>query len=109
MSPSAAYDKIADWYEQEFLASTAAQGADPLGIDAALDSSLGPGAGRCLEIGCGTGARAQRGREVGWTPFGADLSAAMLRYTRGRLPAVRADATRLPVGDGCLPAVLTVM
>jgi SAM-dependent methyltransferase len=109
MSPSAAYDEIADWYEQEFLASTAEQGTDPLGIDAALDSLLGPGAGRCLEIGCGTGARAWRVRGLGWTPFGVDISAAMLRYTSGRLPAVRADATRLPVRDGCVPAVLTVM
>ncbi len=53
MSPAAAYDEIADWYEREFLASTAAQGADQLGIDAALDRLLGPGTGRCLEVGCG--------------------------------------------------------
>ncbi len=48
-------------------------------------------------------------RELGWIPFGVDISAAMLRYTSGLLPAVRADATRLPIRDGCLPAVLTVM
>jgi hypothetical protein len=65
MSPSAAYDDIADCYEQV--------------------------------------------RELGWTPCGVDISAAMLRYTGGRLPAVRADATRLPVRDGCVPAVLSVM
>jgi ubiquinone/menaquinone biosynthesis C-methylase UbiE len=109
MSPAAAYDEIADWYEQEFLASIGAPGADPLGIDAALGGLLGPGTGRCLEVGCGTGARARRVRELGWMPFGVDISAAMLRYTSGRLPAVRADATRLPVRDACLPAVLTVM
>jgi SAM-dependent methyltransferase len=109
MAPAAAYDEIADWYEQEFLASTAAAGADPLGIDAALADLLGRGSGICLEIGCGTGARAGRTRDLGWTPCGIDLSAAMLRYARGRLPAVRADAVRLPVRDGCLPAVTTVM
>lgn len=109
MSPSAAYDDIADWYEQEFLVSTAGPGEDPLGIDAALDGLLGPGTGRCLEVGCGTGARAGRIRELGWTPFGVDISAAMLRYTSGRLPAVRADATQLPIRDGCVPAVITVM
>jgi hypothetical protein len=38
--PTAAYDEIADWYEQEFLASTAAAGDDPLGIGAALDAML---------------------------------------------------------------------
>jgi len=72
-------------------------------------SLLGRGSGICLEIGCGTGARAGRVRDLGWTPCGIDLSAAMLRYARGRLPAVRADAVRLPVRDGCLPAVTTVM
>jgi hypothetical protein len=35
MAPTAAYDQIADWYEQEFLAGTTAPGADRLGIDAA--------------------------------------------------------------------------
>ena len=55
VAPTAAYDEIADWYEQEFLPSTAAAGADPLGIGAALDALLGRGHGICLEIGCGTG------------------------------------------------------
>jgi hypothetical protein len=55
MAPAAAYDEIADWYEHEFLAGTAAPGADPLGIDATLRGLLGRGTGACLEIGCGTG------------------------------------------------------
>ena len=109
MAPTAAYDKIADWYEQEFLPSTAAAGADRLGIGAALDTLLGWGRGICLEIGCGTGVHASRLRGLGWTPFGIDLSAAMLRYASGRLPAVRADAVQLLVRDGCLPAAITVM
>jgi ubiquinone/menaquinone biosynthesis C-methylase UbiE len=109
VAPTAAYDQIADWYEQEFLAGITAPGADRLGIDAALDSLLGPGAGACLEIGCGTGVRAARVRDLGWTPLGIDISAAMLRHARGRLPAARADAARLPVRDRCLPAVITVM
>ena len=109
MGPAAAYDEIADWYEQEFLAQTAAAGGDPLGVDAALGSLLGRGSGICLEVGCGTGVRAGRVRELGWTPYGVDVSAAMLRHTRGRLRAVRADAARLPVRDGCLPAVIAVM
>ena len=33
-----AHDKITNWYEQQFLPSTAAAGADPLGIGAALDA-----------------------------------------------------------------------
>ncbi|MGH3203767.1 MAG: class I SAM-dependent methyltransferase [Streptosporangiaceae bacterium] len=109
MASAAAYDEIADWYEHEFLADTAAPGTDPLGIDAALGSLLGRGTGACLEIGCGTGVRAGRVRGLGWTPVGIDISAAMLRYARGRLPAARADAVRLPVRDRCLSAVITVM
>jgi SAM-dependent methyltransferase len=108
MAP-AAYDEIADWYEHEFLAATATPGTDPLGIDAALGSLLGRGTSACLEIACGTGVHAGRVRGLGWTPLGIDISTAMLRYTRGRLPAARADAIRLPVRDCCLPAVIAVM
>ncbi len=108
MAP-AVYDEIADWYEHEFLATTATRGADPLGIDAALGSLLGWGTGVCLEIGCGTGVHAGRVRGLGWTSLGIDISTAMLRYTHGRLSAPRADAVRLPVRDRCLSAVIIVM
>src|SRR6266581_1891575 len=72
MVPVAAYDDIADWYEQEFLARSAMPGADPLGIERALRGLLGSGGGVCLEIGCGTGARAARVRDLGWAPAGID-------------------------------------
>jgi SAM-dependent methyltransferase len=109
MAPVAAYDEIADWYEQEFLARTAAPDADPLGIERALRGLLGKGGGICLEIGCGTGIHAAQVRELGWIPAGIDLSGAMLRYARDRLPVTLADAGRLPVRDGCVPAVIAVM
>jgi SAM-dependent methyltransferase len=108
MAPTAAYDEIADWYEREFLAR-AEPAADPLGIVRALRDLLGPGRGTCLEIGCGTGVRAAGVRELGWNPVGIDLSGAMLRHARGRLPIVMADAARLPVAGGSLPAVISVM
>lgn len=101
------YDRIADWYEREFLASAPDQ--DPLGIDRALIDLLGPGCGPCLEVGCGTGANAALIRELGRTPVGVDLSAGMLRHATGRLPVVRADATSLPVRDASVPAAVTVM
>lgn len=107
MGSAAAYDGIADWYETEFLARQA--GRDDLGIRAALDSLLGPGRGVCLEIGCGTGVHAAQVRALGWTPVGVDVSAGMLRHARGRLPTIRADARRLPVRDGAVPAVIAVM
>jgi SAM-dependent methyltransferase len=113
MVPTAAYDEIADWYEQEFLARQQAaggsSGGDALGINRALRNLLGPGSGTCLEVGCGTGIHAATVRELGWTPVGVDLSAGMLRHARGRLPVAQADAERLPVRDGAVPAAIAVM
>jgi SAM-dependent methyltransferase len=109
MAVTAAYDEIADWYEGEFLTPQGLSGEDPLGIDDALRDLLGEGRGTVLEVGCGTGIRAAAVRALGWTPAGIDLSAGMLRHARGRLPACRADAGRLPFRDGSIPAVLAVM
>ncbi len=110
---TAAYDQIADWYEQEFLGEGSRDPArgdgDPLGIDRALRDLLGGGSGICLEIGCGTGVRATRISQLGWTPVGVDLSAGMLRHASGRLPVARADAERLPVCDNSVPAAISVM
>jgi len=103
---TAAYDEIADWYEERFLAG---QTDDPLGVDRALRDLLGPGDGVCLEIGCGTGVHAASVRALGWRPVGVDLSAGMLRHARGRLAVARADAVRLPVRDAAVPAVIAMM
>jgi SAM-dependent methyltransferase len=107
MVHAAVYDEIADWYEHEFLARQA--DADLLGIRHALVTLLGTGRGTCLEVGCGTGTNAAQVRELGWTPVGMDVSGGMLAHARGRLPVARADASRLPVGDGVLSAAITVM
>ncbi|TDC64301.1 class I SAM-dependent methyltransferase [Streptomyces hainanensis] len=111
MAPTAAYDEIADWYESEFLPDgrRAGPAGDPLELHRLLGELLGEGVGACLEIGCGTGANAAWVRALGRTPVGVDLSAGMLRHARGRLPAARADATRLPIADGSVPAVLAMM
>ena len=107
MTGTAAYDGIADWYEQDFLGGQA--GSDPLGIQRALRDLLGTGRGTCLEIGCGTGVHARQVRELGWTPVGVDVSTGMLRYATGRLPIAQGDVQRLPVRDGAVPAVISVM
>ncbi|GIE88865.1 class I SAM-dependent methyltransferase [Actinoplanes regularis] len=103
----AVYDEIADWYEHEFRGAAAP--GDPLGVRRLLDTLLGPGNGRCLEIGCGTGAYAKQIGDLGWTALGVDLSAGMLRHAGGRLAAARADAARLPIRDAALDAAVTVM
>jgi SAM-dependent methyltransferase len=102
----APYDAIADWYEDTFLQG---QPGDPLEFDRLVPELIGRGDGVCLEVGCGTGAHAERVRRLGWTPVGVDLSAGMLRRGRGRLPAARADASRLPVPDAAVPAVASIM
>ncbi|MFB9839789.1 class I SAM-dependent methyltransferase [Actinoallomurus acaciae] len=104
---AAAYDAIADWYEQEFLGDR--DDPDPIGVDRALRDLLGPGSGTCLEIGCGTGVHAATVRALGRTPVGVDLSAGMLHHARGRLPTARGDAERLPVRSGSLDTVIAVM
>jgi SAM-dependent methyltransferase len=113
MAPTAAYDEIADWYEEEFLGGHATgvttSGGNPLALGGLLRDLLGEGEGTCLEIGCGTGVHAAQVRELGWAPLGVDLSAGMLRHARGRLPVVQADAERLPIPDDTLPAVIAMM
>lgn len=100
----AAYDEISDWYENRF-----GTGEDPLGLHDALRRLLGPGRGPCLEICCGTGHNAATLAGLGWSPVGVDISAGMLGHARHRLPVVRGDAARLPVRDGALRAVVSVM
>jgi ubiquinone/menaquinone biosynthesis C-methylase UbiE len=78
-------------------------------VTGALRDLLGDGTGPCLEIGCGTGAHAEAVAGLGWRPVGVDLSAGMLARARGRLPAARADAERLPVRDAAVPAATAVM
>ena len=104
MTPVAAYDEIADWYEHSFLSD-----GDPIGVKAALDRLLGNGNGVCLEVGCGTGVHAAQVRGLGWTPVGVDLSAGMLRHATARLPVARGDAHRMPVHDGSIDAAIAVM
>jgi ubiquinone/menaquinone biosynthesis C-methylase UbiE len=110
----AAYDDIAEWYENDFLAlqrsaNTEAGYADSLGIDQALVELLGPGEGVCLEVGCGTGIYADRLASLGWTPVGIDISSGMLRYASDRLPVVHGDGLQMPFASGSFPAVVTVM
>jgi predicted TPR repeat methyltransferase len=84
MAPAAAYDDIADWYEEEFLGGqrTGARARDgnPLDLGHILRDLLGEGGGTCLEVGCGTGVHAAQVRELGWTPVGVDMTHRLFSY-----------------------------
>lgn len=114
MSSVAAYDEIADWYENVFLANQRAGAGssdfnDTLGIDQAIVELLGEGDGTCLEVGCGTGIYGARIRALGWHPVGVDISTGMLHHARHRLPVVNGDARLLPFTDGSFESVINVM
>lgn len=103
---TAAYDEIADWYAG-YVAEVSEYSAR---VHDMLRELLGPGTGSvCLDICCGTGARACVLEELGWRPVGVDISAGQLRHAREEMPVAQADATALPFGDGMLGAAVCVL
>lgn len=106
MAVTARYDAYADWYERYVTGEAArvTRRAQDL-----LRELLGSGAGRCLEVCCGTGIHAAALRDLGWTPVGVDISGGQLRHARRRLPVARADAAALPLASGSLPVVVCLM
>jgi SAM-dependent methyltransferase len=108
---SVAFDHAAGFYDES-------RGLDPAVEELVADrveEAVGP-EGRLLEIGVGTGRIAlplhRRGRLV----VGLDLSVPMLARYRAKAaaaglpppPVLRGDATRLPLRDACVDAVLEV-
>jgi SAM-dependent methyltransferase len=102
VTPVARYDRIAEWYdcEQSRIAERS---------DAPIDQLawlVGPGVGRYVEIGCGTGLTAAPLQARGWTVVGVDLSRDQLVLARDRCDAlVLADAHRVPFGTGSIDAL----
>jgi SAM-dependent methyltransferase len=67
--------------------------------------------GSVLDVGCGTGALAQRLAGIGYDVVGVDPSQGMLEVMRVRSPetrAVKASGTSLPFDDDSFDLVLTV-
>jgi SAM-dependent methyltransferase len=108
---SVAFDRAAGYYDET-------RGLPPAVAERVADrieAAAGPAA-RLLEIGVGTGRIAlplhRRGRQL----LGVDLSVPMLRRYRAKAaalglrppPLLRADATRLPLRDASVDAVLEV-
>ncbi|MEV0273263.1 methyltransferase domain-containing protein [Hamadaea sp. NPDC050747] len=105
--PVAAYDEIADWYADwvgGLHNSYSERVAD------VLQRLVPPGDGRtCLDIGCGTGARAGVLRNLGWRPVGVDLSTGQLRHARRVLPVAAADAAALPIATGSVDLAVSIL
>ena len=106
MSPVATYDAYAEWYEH-YITDSAAHYSDQVNVS--LRDLLGPGRGVCLDLCCGTGARASLLRKLGWTPVGVDISRGQLGYAAARLPAILGDAVGLPLASSSVSAVVCVL
>jgi predicted TPR repeat methyltransferase len=71
MAQATTYDDIADWYA-EYVEGEAFEFGRR--VNDLLRELLDVGQRRvCVDIGCGTGARANTIKELGWTPIGVDV------------------------------------
>jgi SAM-dependent methyltransferase len=96
------YDGLAEWYETNVSSFTAS----------ALRELLGPGQGRCLDLGWRPGVHIAALTEMGWRVVGLDLSPDQLRLARERVGALADDlvlgnAAELPFADASFEAVVS--
>ncbi|MCH1868692.1 class I SAM-dependent methyltransferase [Nocardioides sp. CFH 31398] len=98
------YDDAADTYDE-----TRGGEARAAAVAAEVDR-LAPGPGLLVDVAGGTGTVGAALRALGREVLVADASAGMLRHAVRRLPGrvVRADARRLPLGDGSASVVSLV-
>ena len=102
MPATARYDGLADWYDAHL-------GDFTTSATRILVDLIGPGPGRCLEVGCGGGVHLPALAAAGWSVVGVDVSADQLRVARRRMPAselILADAAVLPLPDASFDAVV---
>lgn len=103
------YGPIGDWQGSHYDRNAFTRGTeqeagflvDALGLSAPAT---------VLDVGCGTGRHARALRATGATVVGLDLSLGLLRAAAARQRGgwVQADARRLPLGDGCIDAVVSL-
>jgi SAM-dependent methyltransferase len=97
------YDEIAEWYDSTFRPSLPPPEAD------VVARFLGPGDGRCLDLGCGTGVAVPVLTALGWSVVGVDASERLLDIARARgVEAVAASADSLPFDDASFDAALSI-
>ena len=98
------YDGLAEWYDSEFATSELGKLARQVALQL-----LGPGPGKLLDVGCGTGVHTAAFAESGWSVTGVDVSTDQLRLARERgVPVVQADASALPFADGSFDAAVSL-
>jgi ubiquinone/menaquinone biosynthesis C-methylase UbiE len=100
------FDVVSRAYDQPALQALVYRPAQNM----ALDELRAFGARRVLDVGCGTGIFSARiADELGAEVIGVDFSEQMLEQARQRSTAVdwtRGDATRLPIADAGVDAVV---
>jgi SAM-dependent methyltransferase len=96
------YDGVVDWY-QEFRPSLT---EDELDV---LERFLGPGRGRCLDLGCGTGVAIPALSRLGWSVVGVDVSPEMLeRAALHGAELIRASGDELPFDAASFDAAVSI-
>src|SRR5688572_29403079 len=102
MPTAARYDGVVEWYE-DFRPSLNDEELD------VLRRFLGPGRGRCLDLGCGTGVAIPELTRLGWTVVGVDFSEEMLSRARAFGAELhRAPAEALPFDDASFDAAVSI-
>jgi SAM-dependent methyltransferase len=102
MPTVARYDHFVEWFE-DFRPSLNDDELD------ALRRLLGPGEGRCLDLGCGTGVAIPELRRLGWTVVGVDVSEGMLSRARAHgVELHQASAESLPFDDESFDAAVSL-
>jgi SAM-dependent methyltransferase len=104
----ARYDGQAQWYDE------LATGGLFEPVRRAAVRLLGPGPGRCLDLGCGTGRAISALHEAGWAVTGTDVSAdqlAVAEANAGHLAErlVQADAHALPFDDETFDGAVSIL
>jgi SAM-dependent methyltransferase len=112
MTTRARYDGLADWYDEE-IRQLAAAHVTATALESLL-GLLGPGPGKCLDVGCGTGIALPDLTKLGWSVVGVDISADQLRVARERtsglaIDLLEADAAHLPFPASSFDAVVSML
>jgi SAM-dependent methyltransferase len=102
VTTEARYDAYVEWFE-DFRPELGPEEED------VLERLLGPGSGRLLDLGCGTGVAIPVLERLGWSVVGVDVSEEMLERARERgAEVLRFDGRTLPFEDASFDAAVAI-